>query len=264
LLPNAASADGAAGPPVPSYSASASKLEARDPANNATKEDMAFGILLLFVVVACGVLHFHMQACVAEQDGHGTVGACKHPLIDKLFAGQLEVWLSSASTAALLDAAVKVVPCVFCIVMSMYYGRNAYELASWTFPTVLTYQCMAITTGLLAGLVGVGGGLIFAPFFLFMGMDASVAVATSSTCVLFTSSSTTIQYLLTDRVIMTLALVYGLVTLVASWLGTSLVHRLQDSFQGRQSYITMIVAVAVGLSAVVSLQKFFEIGATTV
>merc|ERR1740121_1789970 len=99
---------------------------------------------------------------------------------------------------------------------------------------ILSYQVMAVSTGLLAGLVGVGGGLIFSPF-LVMGMDPSVAVATSSTCVLFTSSSTTIQYLFTDRAIMSLAFVYGMITLVASWMGTSLVHQLQDRFKGQQS-----------------------------
>merc|ERR1711972_293185 len=88
----------------------------------------------------------------------------------------------------------------------------------------------ALLTGLMGGLVGVGGGLIFSPFFLLMGMEPSVAVATSSTCVLFTSSSTTMQYMFTDRIMMALSLVYGIVTLVASYIGSTLVHTLQDSF----------------------------------
>merc|ERR1719270_1788433 len=133
----------------------------------------------------------------------------------------------------------------------------------WRLGDVISYQFMGVFTGCFAGLVGVGGGLIFSPFFLAMGMDPAMAVATSSTCVLFTSSSTTIQYLFTDRVIMSLALVYGIVTLVASWLGTSLVHKLQDTFQGRRSYITLVVAVAVGLSAALSFEKFVRMMAET-
>merc|ERR1719221_186092 len=164
--------------------------------------------------------------------------------------------MSDAYTAAMMQRFVTNLPLWSCILISIYSGRYAYQAANWSLPMVLTYQIMGISTGLLAGLVGVGGGLIFSPFFLVMGMDASVAVATSSTCVLFTSSSTTIQYLFTDRVIMSLALVYGVVTLVSSWVGTSLVHKMQDTFQGRKSYITLVVAVAVGLSAVLSLGKF--------
>ncbi len=38
-------------------------------------------------------------------------------------------------------------------------------------------------------------GLIFSPYFLLMGIEPATAVATSSTCVIFTSSSTTFQLL---------------------------------------------------------------------
>merc|ERR1712046_291422 len=96
---------------------------------------------------------------------------------------------------------------------------------------VIKYTAMASTTGCLAGLVGIGGGLIFSPYFLISGVEPAVAVATSSTCVIFTSSSTTLQYLLTDRIITSLTIVYGLVNLLASYVGTSLVHMLRIAFQ---------------------------------
>merc|ERR1719272_1741119 len=125
----------------------------------------------------------------------------------------------------------------------------------WTSREVALYQGMGVTTGCLAGLVGIGGGLIFSPFFLVLGVEPHVAVATSSTCVIFTSSSTTMQYLLTDRIITSLAAIYGIVNLLASWAGTSFVHFLQDNFNTRKSYITMIVALGVFLSAVLSIVK---------
>merc|ERR1719199_788904 len=123
----------------------------------------------------------------------------------------------------------------------------------WRLIDALAYSGMGVLTGCLAGLVGIGGGLIFSPFFLLMGVEPAVAVATSSTCVIFTSSSTTLQYLLTDRIVMTLALAYGVVNLVASYLGTSFVHWLQDNYGTRKSYITGIVAVGVAISAGLSV-----------
>merc|ERR1719194_235944 len=108
---------------------------------------------------------------------------------------------------------------------------------------------MSVGTGCLAGLVGIGGGLIFSPFFLISGVEPAVAVATSSTCVIFTSSSTTLQYMLTDRIVMSLTVVYGIVNLAASYLGTSFVHFLQDTYGARKSYITMIVGSGVLISA---------------
>ena len=83
-----------------------------------------------------------------------------------------------------------------------------------------TAQGVALATGVLAGLVGVGGGLVLSPFFLITGMEPAMAVGTSATCVLFTSCSTTIQYVFTDRIIMSLAVVYGFVALAASYVGT--------------------------------------------
>merc|ERR1719270_872372 len=108
----------------------------------------------------------------------------------------------------------------------------------WRLGDVISYQFMGVFTGCFAGLVGVGGGLIFSPFFLVMGMDPAASVATSSTCVIFTSSSTTMQYLLTDRIIMTLTLVYGVINLFASYVGTRFTHFLQDHYGTRKSFIT--------------------------
>lgn len=129
----------------------------------------------------------------------------------------------------------------------------------WQLHQILSYSAMGTITGTLAGLLGIGGGLIFAPFFLGMGIEPAVAVATSSTCVLFTSSSTTLQYLFSDRIIVTLALVYGLINVVASYMGTSFVHHLQDHYLGRRSYISMTVAAGVLCSAVLSIGKLINV-----
>merc|ERR1719163_1892479 len=147
------------------------------------------------------------------------------------------------------------VPIWTCITITMHFGFVANREVGWQPRSVVAYQLVSILTGLLAGLVGVGGGLILSPFFLLTGMEPAVAVGTSATCVLFTSSSTTIQYIFTDRIIMSLAIAYGMVTLVASFTGTWLVHYIQDNF-ARKSYITSIFAVGVAISAMLSVVKF--------
>merc|ERR1712194_424222 len=129
----------------------------------------------------------------------------------------------------------------------------------WNLARCAYFQATSIVTGCLAGLVGIGGGLIFSPFFLLMGMDPSIAVGTSSTCVLFTSSSTTIQYVLTGRVFLLLALVYGIVALVGSFIGTSLVHFIRQQYPERKSYITFIVVGTVLVSFVLVLAKLITI-----
>merc|ERR1719329_981501 len=117
-----------------------------------------------------------------------------------------------------------VVPICICLAVMIYYSQVCINKEGWSLREVALYEGMGVTTGILAGLVGIGGGLIFSPFFLVVGVEPHIAVATSSSCVIFTSSSTTMQYLLTDRIITSMALVFGIVNLVASYTGTSLVH----------------------------------------
>jgi uncharacterized membrane protein YfcA len=125
--------------------------------------------------------------------------------------------------------------------------------------TLLGYSGIGFIAGILAGLVGVGGGLIFAPAFLGMGLDSSITVATSTFCVLFTSSSTTTQYLLLGRIILSLVPVYAIANVVASLCGTSLIL-LSDTYGMPKSLVTGIVLVAVSTSAIFSCIKLGSMG----
>merc|ERR1719214_144979 len=138
------------------------------------------------------------------------------------------------------------------------YFAHDLSKQGWPLNKILMYQTMALITGLLAGLVGIGGGLIFSPFLLITGVEPAVAVATSATCVIFTSSSTTLQYMFIDRIHMALAVFYGLVNVASSAIGTKMVHFLQANFAKQRSIITFIVAAAVGISAIMAVYKAFQ------
>lgn len=155
-----------------------------------------------------------------------------------------------------------VLPLASCSLVVIYYNWFLITKENWPATESIAYSVMATLTGCLSGLVGIGGGLIFSPFFLVMGVDPSIAVATSSTCVIFTSSSTFFQYFLTDRIILSLTVIYGTLSLVASYAGTSLVHLLQDRGGGRKSYITLIVAIGVFISLILAAVKLITMCVT--
>lgn len=222
------------------------------------KQDVIVGGAMLFAVIVCGALRAHASACAAEMHGPGAEKhhqACHHPINMHFYRHHLEGWMTRPLWAEIIQHTLLVVPLCICLAVMIHNSRVCVEKEGWRWREVALYEGMGVTTGCLAGLVGIGGGLIFSPFFLLLGVEPHVAVATSSTCVIFTSSSTTLQYLFTDRIITSLALIYGVVNLVASWAGTSFVHFLQDNFQTRKSYITMIVALGVFVSAVLSVVK---------
>jgi uncharacterized membrane protein YfcA len=59
---------------------------------------------------------------------------------------------------------------------------------------------MSYFTGIAAGTLGIGGGMILGPFMLALGMDPNLSTALSGFTVLFTSSSTTSQFIIAGAI----------------------------------------------------------------
>lgn len=224
--------------------------------NNLTTADVCIAVVIETVVVFCSVFNFQIEQCQSSAfSGRNPKQVCQHPLLFFLSPDTVKAIAEDPSTGDLLQGLGFAVPFSVCSMALLYYTHFLVQQEGWCYTDTLKFDSMAAITGCLAGLVGIGGGLIFSPFFLMMGVEPAIAVATSSTCVLFTSSSTTLQYLFTDRIIMSLTLVYGTVNLLASYQGTRFVHFLQDKFNARRSYITAIVAFGVSISTVLSAIK---------
>lgn len=224
--------------------------------------DVVYMGLLLIVVVIGSVLRDHAKSCRNEKISSDTKApwaqsACNHPILTAVFGPHMEHWMENEGLANFIQGLMVIIPIWVCLSIAMYYGYKILQ-DGWDLRRIMLYQSVALLTGCLAGLVGIGGGLVLAPFFLLSGVEPSVAVATSATCVIFTSSSTTMQYLLMDRIRVLLSVFYGTANLFASLIGTGLVHYLQDTFASRKSYITWIVAVGVAASMVLSIMKLIE------
>ncbi|CAJ1367695.1 unnamed protein product [Effrenium voratum] len=64
----------------------------------------------------------------------------------------------------------------------------------WTAATTVRYPLLCSVAGVLAGLFGVGGGIIKGPLMLELGVDPRVASATAAAMILFTSSAASISF----------------------------------------------------------------------
>lgn len=179
---------------------------------------------------------------------------CHHPVFQWLGKDTLQRWMHDDATADFLNVFSFACPVALSAVVVVHYNCVLITKQGWRAREVMLYDGVSVATGVLAGLVGIGGGLIISPFLIVMNLEPSVAVATSSTCVIFTSSSTTLQYLLTDRIIMSLTIAYGLANLLASYAGTSLIHMIQEKLS-RRWYISSIVGAGVFLSTVLALTQ---------
>mmetsp|Transcript_123905 Transcript_123905/g.358336 ORF Transcript_123905/g.358336 Transcript_123905/m.358336 type:complete len:501 (+) Transcript_123905:61-1563(+) len=242
-------------PPLPEQQIA---LGAKPPAE-AIECILAVGLLL--IVIVAGTARHHINACARDMHFGNSIGldACSHPFVHFVFGrGGMEPWFTSPLSTATIYAMMDGIPLFSCAALG---ARSAYDTivaapdrAAGVLRVVI-FQSMALVAGILAGLVGIGGGLIFSPFFVVVGMDPAIAVGSSSACVLFTSSSTTMQYAFTDRIILSLAVLYGIAVLSASFVGTMLVHKLKENFPLRKSYITLIVAMSLAASAILVVIK---------
>merc|ERR1719251_222919 len=75
-----------------------------------------------------------------------------------------------------------------------------YKEVQWSWKGVFAYMTIAFVTGVLAGCLGIGGGLVLSPLLLELGFYPAVASAISGMAVLVTSTSSLLLYGLSDRV----------------------------------------------------------------
>ena len=129
-------------------------------------------------------------------------------------------------------------------------------------------QCMSWTlcAGIVAGLVGVGGGMLLGPLMLQMGVLPQVSAATTGTMILLTSSSAAALLLTAGHSPLDYSLAFGLVTMVGAYLGKRVVSLLVQRFQCASlivlvlgGLITASVA-AIGTAGVLDLLEKVEAG----
>jgi len=119
----------------------------------------------------------------------------------------------------------------------------------WTDENTIVYPCYAIVAGFVAGLFGVGGGIIKGPLMLALSVHPAVASATSACMILFTSSTATVSYMIFDLLVPDYAvfcLVVGFCSTIVGQTGMSMLLRRYE----RNSYIAYSIGFVVAVSAV--------------
>jgi uncharacterized membrane protein YfcA len=64
----------------------------------------------------------------------------------------------------------------------------------WDFSKTRFYACFTFVAGVVAGLIGIGGGMVLGPLMLVMGIHPRVSSATTATMIVLTSSSVAILF----------------------------------------------------------------------
>ncbi|GLD91566.1 hypothetical protein PINS_up000099 [Pythium insidiosum] len=153
----------------------------------------------------------------------------------------------------------------FFAAVTVYYGRkiskvhtflraSGYEYLKgdmrWTKHATFRYPALCTAAGLAAGLLGIGGGMVKGPLLLEMGLLPQVASATSSSMILFTSSATTIQFIVLGTLSVKHALWHGLVGLLGGVIGQFGLSYLIKKYR-KSAFVIFLIAAIVGSSGIV-------------
>ncbi len=141
--------------------------------------------------------------------------------------------------------------------LSINYPYHESDV-KWSNEILIKYPIYSFFGGTMAGLLGIGGGLIFGPLLLELGLNPIVSTATSNFLVLFTSSSTSLQFILLGVMNFKYGFICTICSTLGSYLGTVAIQRLLER-TGRASILIFSMAMVEAVSSVcIPLHAFFE------
>lgn len=156
------------------------------------------------------------------------------------------IGLSACSTGYWLLVAFYIIFCIFSTLQAYKYARS---ILKWSKSNLICYSSIAFLGGIGSGMLGLGGGVIISPLMLDIGVSPQSTAASSSLMVLFTSSSTTLQFFLGDMLDVQYASIMFGISMLSSLTGITIVGGLIKKYK-RPSIIVFLLAGVTGFSAI--------------
>jgi uncharacterized membrane protein YfcA len=130
--------------------------------------------------------------------------------------------------------------------ISINYPYNKHDVV-WCNKIFIKYPIYSFVSGVMAGMLGIGGGLILGPLLLELGLHPLVSTATSNFLVLFTSSSTSFQFIIFGMMNYDFGLACTICASVGSFVGTLIIQRIVERTK-RVSFIVIVLGGVLGVS----------------
>lgn len=115
------------------------------------------------------------------------------------------------------------------------------------------------STGVIAGLLGVGGGMILGLYMLSLGMDTQESTALSTYIVLFSSCATTFQFLIVGAIHMRHAVLFMAFSLLGSLIGNLILKALIKKYNKPSLLIWTLFSVLIIATAVLPIEMIIHI-----
>jgi uncharacterized membrane protein YfcA len=128
------------------------------------------------------------------------------------------------------------------------YPRHPQD-ALWGFQQVRFYSFFTFVAGIVAGLIGIGGGMVLGPLMLVMGIHPRVSSATTATMIVLTSSSVAVLMVTAGLVPWEYAVTFFSVCFVGAYVGKTQIDGYIKK-TGRASIIIFLLATIIVLAII--------------
>jgi len=136
--------------------------------------------------------------------------------------------------------------------MKVDYPYLGEEDPVWDAPSIRFYGVFCFISGVVAALIGIGGGMVLGPLMLIMGVDPQVSTSTNSTMIVITSSSIAIMFVTSGLVPWGYALFYFCVTFVGAFIGKIKI----DSYVKRTGRASILIFILASIIAFATIGSF--------
>eukprot|EP00933_Yihiella_yeosuensis_P072287 TRINITY_DN80644_c0_g1_i1.p1 TRINITY_DN80644_c0_g1~~TRINITY_DN80644_c0_g1_i1.p1 ORF type:complete len:545 (+),score=90.33 TRINITY_DN80644_c0_g1_i1:33-1667(+) len=119
----------------------------------------------------------------------------------------------------------------------------------WTWQKFRSYSALTFSAGVVAGLIGIGGGMVLGPMMLQLGILPQVSSATTATMVVMTSSAAALVYVTGGLVPLSYAITFFWVAFVGAYIGKLYIDKLVKKYQ-MTSIIVLILASIIAFASV--------------
>jgi len=119
----------------------------------------------------------------------------------------------------------------------------------WDGKKIRFYSSFTFLAGIVAGLIGIGGGMVLGPLMLVMGIHPRVSTATTATMIVLTSSSVAIMFVTSGLVPWSYAVWFFFVCLTGAYLGKKYIDGYVKK-TGKASILIGILATIIALATI--------------
>ena len=119
----------------------------------------------------------------------------------------------------------------------------------WDFKKLQFYSFFTFVAGIIAGLIGIGGGMVLGPLMIVMGVNPRVSTATTATMILLTSSSVAVMFVMSGLVPWQYAAYFFSVCLMGAYIGKTRIDAYVKK-TGMGSILVGILATIIALATI--------------